>query len=387
VNVADTNPTPADAVNCPNWPTNRTCIVDGSQLSTVNVTMGTDPTAVGASVSWAVNDTTVATVDPDSGQTQGNGENSTDVALNQNGDVVVFASSGAGGNRTTLRVTGLKVFAYPFVAYSTNGSNVRAVDPDGNTKEFLSNDNNGVSFLGPAVDVGEGTPDVEALFVNGSGYLIGVDKDGGRTKLSPRGSLKRAVGVGDPDGDGQVTFVYADGNGKLWKKEYGGTEQSVDDSKNGNQIKNTLGGIGYFDIDGDSVDELVYLNKKKEFGYVDGDGSVSTVKLDIKIGQGNGYAVGEPADFGSGVRVPAVTDNNEIVEIAPDGTSTVVYGGTSPKPAMGHLAVVDWDADGQDEIVFVDDNTGDLYVIDKQGGTWGTPQPVGASGTGASGTG
>lgn len=106
VNVSDTNG-PASAVSCPNWPTNRTCVVDGSQLSTVNVTMGTSPTAVGASVSWAVNNTTVATVDPDSGRTQGNGENSTDVALNQNGDVVVFASSGAGGNRTTLRVTNL----------------------------------------------------------------------------------------------------------------------------------------------------------------------------------------------------------------------------------------------------------------------------------------
>jgi hypothetical protein len=106
VNVSDTN-TPASAVNCPNWPDNRTCVVDGSQLSTVNVTMGTDPTAVGATVSWAVNNTTVATVDPKQGETQDNGENSTDVVLSQNGDVVVYASSGAGGNRTTLRVTGL----------------------------------------------------------------------------------------------------------------------------------------------------------------------------------------------------------------------------------------------------------------------------------------
>lgn len=105
-NVSDTN-SPASAVNCQNWPSNRTCVVDGSQLSAVNVTMGTSPTAVGAGVSWAVNNTTVATVDPAAGETQGNGENSTDVTLNQNGDVVVYASSGAGGNRTTLRVTGL----------------------------------------------------------------------------------------------------------------------------------------------------------------------------------------------------------------------------------------------------------------------------------------
>jgi hypothetical protein len=392
VNASDTN-SPASAVECANWPTNRTCIVDGGQLSTVNVTMGTDPIADGATVSWAVNDTTIATVDPNAGATQGNGQNSTDVALNQNGDVVVYVSSGAGGNRTTLRVTGLNVFSYPFVAYSTGGSDVRAVNPAGSTKEFLSSENNGVSAFGPSVNLGEGNPDVEALFVNGSGYLVAVDRDGTRTGLSPRDSLKRTVGIGDPDSDGKTTFIYADGNGDLWTKEYGGTEQAVVNTKgdgnpsNDQQVKNVLGGVGYFDIDGDSTEELVYLRKSDGFGYVDGDGSTTKVSLDISIGQGNGYAIGDSADFGSGVRVPVVTTNQNIVVLAPDGTSTVVYDGTSPTPAVGHVAVVDWDADGQDEIVFADDNNAKLYVIDKQGGTWGSPQPVGASGTGAVGAG
>jgi hypothetical protein len=133
VNPETTN-APAGAVDCPNWPTNRTCIVDGSQVSTANVTMGTQPTASGAGVTWAVNDTNVATVDPSSGTTEANGENSTDVALKQNGEVVVYATSGASGNRTTLRVTNFGGGLGPDTTPPTLDSGTVSTTADKNSK-------------------------------------------------------------------------------------------------------------------------------------------------------------------------------------------------------------------------------------------------------------
>ncbi|WP_439027204.1 hypothetical protein [Haloarchaeobius sp. DT45] len=100
------DPSAQTGVSCPSGP-NGTCSVDGAQTTSVSLTMGTSPTADGASVSYAVNNTTVGTISPQSGTTDNTGEDTTTLSLSENRTVVVYATSGAGGDSITLDVSDL----------------------------------------------------------------------------------------------------------------------------------------------------------------------------------------------------------------------------------------------------------------------------------------
>jgi hypothetical protein len=368
VNVADTNPTPADAVNCPNWPTNRTCIVDGSQLSTVNVTMGTDPTAVGASVSWAVNNSTVATVDPDSGETQGNGENSTDVALNQNGDVVVFASSGAGGNRTTLRVTNLNAFGPVSAAFveASDNSVIRLVDPSGKFQTLGDNGGASVLYVGAKRNL-DADSDLEVPYVDGNGELRLMQADGSASTLASSVKTDGAIGVNT---ENDAVF-YVTSGGDIRRKIVGGSDTEVTYVEGNTKTASGIAAVGAADLGGNDADaDPIYFMSNKRIAYIDGDTRTRSKIDPVRLGQGNGYAVGSPADFGSGVRVPIIDSDQNVVLINPtNGDVNTIYSGASPKPALGPLAVVNWDGDAEEEVVFVTSN-GEIAVLDQSGGTW-----------------
>lgn len=82
------------------------CTLDASavQDDTVTLTMDTEPTADGADVQYAVNDTDVAKVSPAAGMTDGTGANSTTLTAKTNGPVKVYVSSGASGDTLILTV-------------------------------------------------------------------------------------------------------------------------------------------------------------------------------------------------------------------------------------------------------------------------------------------
>ncbi|MFC6955251.1 hypothetical protein [Halorubellus litoreus] len=366
-NVSETN-SPTGAVSCPNWPTNRTCIVDGSQLSTVNVTMGTSPTAVGASVSWAVNDTAVATVDPESGETQGNGENSTDVTLNQNGDVVVFASSGAGGNRTTLRVTNLNAFGPVSVAFvdANDNSVLRLVDPSGQFQTLGDNGGASVLYVGAKRNL-DADSDLEVPYVDGNGELRLMQADG--TAMTLTSNVKTDGGIG-VDAANDAVF-YVNSGGDVRRKVVGGSDTAVTYVQGSSKTASGIAAAGAADLGPNDADpDPIYFTSTNRIAYIDGDTRTRSKIDPVTLGQGNGYAVGSPANFGSGVRVPIVDSNQNVVLVDPtNGDVNTIYSGTSPTPALGPLAVVNWDGDAEEEILFVTSN-GEIAVLDQSGGTW-----------------
>lgn len=81
------------------------CTLDASRSSTIDLTVDTLPTADGASVEYAVNDTSVATVSPKTGSTDGVGENTTTLTARSNGWVRVYTSSGASGDAIDVQIT------------------------------------------------------------------------------------------------------------------------------------------------------------------------------------------------------------------------------------------------------------------------------------------
>ncbi|WP_323675495.1 hypothetical protein [Halorubellus sp. PRR65] len=382
--VSGTNPTPSDAVECPNWPGNRTCLVDGSELSTVTVTMGTDPTAVGASVSWAVNDNTVAAVNAANGETDSNGENSTDVTLKGNGDVIVFASSGAGGKRTTLRVTNLNAFGPVSVAFVdvNDDSVIRLVDPDGKFQTLGDNVNNSVKYVGPKRNL-DADSDLEVPYVSGGEDLYLMQADGTKSLLASGVATGASLGV-----DASSNRVYYIKNGDVWRTVVGGGNSTLTytTGNNGNGNTRTASGIavaGVADVNGDGDDDPIYFTDSSTVAYIDDTDQETTSLSSGSVEQGDGYSVGPPTDFGSGVRVPIVNGNQEIVLVNPDtGDTNVVYAGTTPKSAKAPLGVVDWDGDSEEEILFVT-SAGEIAVYDVADGTVSVITGAGEGKTGA----
>ncbi|WP_227133526.1 hypothetical protein [Halorubellus salinus] len=323
VKVSETN-TPAGAVSCPNWPTNRTCVVDGSQLSTVNVTMGTSPTAVGASVSWAVNDTTIATVDPENGETQGNGENSTDVVLNQNGDVVVFASSGAGGNRTTLRVTGISAaMAQPGIVFTKSGE-LRTVGQNGVVKAYDPAKTGTVKAIGPM--------------------------------------------NADLDGDGKVEVPFVTGNNDLKMIDLDGQVQTLIDGASGTTAKQARIGVGTYRGSGPYV---YFVNGNDNLHRVDGNGNAQVVYTNIKDDTGtiSAQAVAGTASFSGGQNhIVFVAGDGNVKHLKPQNKNKNTIDDTTVAPSSVHsISDPSVDITANEGIVYRASSTPWLYELDSNG--------------------
>ncbi|SNZ05675.1 hypothetical protein SAMN06269185_0920 [Natronoarchaeum philippinense] len=88
------------------YSSNSTCVFDVTESGSreAPLVMGTDPVADGATVEYAINDTSVAELDPDVGRTDGSGENTTVLNASQSGTVTVYASSGSDGDALDVKI-------------------------------------------------------------------------------------------------------------------------------------------------------------------------------------------------------------------------------------------------------------------------------------------
>ncbi|WP_435359264.1 hypothetical protein [Haloarchaeobius sp. DFWS5] len=118
------DPSGQSGVDCPSGP-DATCTITGG-TTTVDLVMNTNPTADGASVTYAVNNSMVSSLSRTSGTTNGTGENATTLSLAENGTVVVYTTSGAGGDNIRFEVSGL-----PGGGGGGGGSSADAVDQVG----------------------------------------------------------------------------------------------------------------------------------------------------------------------------------------------------------------------------------------------------------------
>lgn len=188
------------------------CVVDGEE---VELTVGTDPIADGADVTYAVSDRSVATVASSTGTTDDAGEDVVAVAIDddaETGDTAfVYASSGADGDRIELEVN------------RTDGT---GPGPTLRTRldDLSHEDSSAVEYL-TSFDV-EGAEDdyarTEAVYENTA--------DGSATETvsstAERGTLRytSTYGFGD-EYDVQVRVIYEDADGE----EFVATEQSIVD--------------------------------------------------------------------------------------------------------------------------------------------------------------
>jgi hypothetical protein len=99
------DPSGQTGVNCPNGP-DGVCNIDAGQSGSVTLTMNTTPTADGASVSYAVNDTDTGFLERGSGLTNGSGENQTVFQPVSGGRLNVYTSSGSAGDTIQFDIVG-----------------------------------------------------------------------------------------------------------------------------------------------------------------------------------------------------------------------------------------------------------------------------------------
>ena len=95
-----------NGVTCPDG-AGGVCTVDASQTTSVTLPMDTSPTADGATVTYAVNDTAVGTISPSTGTTNSDGEDSTTFTPAGTGGVKVYTDSGSSGDTLVLDVVNL----------------------------------------------------------------------------------------------------------------------------------------------------------------------------------------------------------------------------------------------------------------------------------------
>lgn len=97
------DPSGQAGVTCPDG-ADGVCTLDASVTSVATLTMATSPIADGASVDFAVNDTSTGVVNPGSGTTDASGEEQTDLSPVADGGLAVFTSSGGSGDDLIVRI-------------------------------------------------------------------------------------------------------------------------------------------------------------------------------------------------------------------------------------------------------------------------------------------
>ena len=101
------NPSSQAGVTCTGG-ANGYCTVNASQAGEVTLRTGTDPTVSDGQLSYVLDNTTVASIVPDTNRTDANGVASTTFTPAENGNVTVYASGGGSGDQLDIRVVGVE---------------------------------------------------------------------------------------------------------------------------------------------------------------------------------------------------------------------------------------------------------------------------------------
>lgn len=229
--------------------------------------------------------------------------------------------------------------------------------------------------LGPASDIdSDGT--IEVPYVDGSGNIRLVETDdGSETLLADNSDISGSIqtsetrlAVGTWDGSPESVFFANENEDTLYRMAPGGSVVTVATPGNG-----ASGVVGPADIDGDSTDELVFVDGSDTVRYLESDGSTGTTG--ITAGQNNGVGGGSIADYdGDGSDEVAIVDGGNDIVIT-DATSSEsigssdVDGGTAPSATKSPPTAADVDDDGSPELVYIAVSDGNLNYLDNTDGT------------------
>jgi flagellar protein FlaF len=239
----------------------------------------------------------------------------------------------------------------------TSADSLRSVDATGQGRNYGGT---GQAIGSPITNFV--TEDVAELpAVNSSGTVVVATETGDRTALATGAKASKSrLAVGRWQNSAPSIFFVDSGTRNVVRATDDGDETVVG-------MVDAAGVAGIGDFDGDGADELIYGGNSPDSGlsdsinYVDDDGT--PVGTGQGYGKSAGIGVGEPADFDDDgtVRVPVVDGSNDILLVDDTGaTEKLTQNGQAAKSPLG---TVDFDEDGEQEILFVDIN-GELGIID-----------------------
>jgi hypothetical protein len=351
------------------------CTFDAGAGGTLTLTADTEPTADDTDVVFAVNNTSVATVTPETDTTGPEGEASTDLTPITDGVVKVYASSGGSGDAINVTVTNAGGAGAGQVVFEDQDDDVlRTTDGNGGLTT-ISTSHGDITALGPSETdyTGDGTADVPFVennrlyYVNASGSPQVVDSSG-----VVDGSR---LGIGDWDGDLTVEVTYVR-NGYLWQVEYGESPEPLCQNGNTNcsdaqkYDASAVSGVGDYAT---SVvgNELVYVDSSDAIRYVNTQ-SGGSIPTGATVETAN--AVSPPADFNNdGALEVAYVDNTQstislVNSSGPAGQITGIN-----KAGYYSLGAMDWkgSATGTPAVIYVETGANKLYYADATDGSNG----------------
>lgn len=253
------------------------------------------------------------------------------------------------------------------VVFTGRSNGILNVSGDGGSTSLITT-NADPAALGPASDIdADGT--VEVPYVDGSGNVRLVTDDGSERLLvdsSTLGSVetsKTRLAVGTWDGSAQSVFFAYDSN-KIYRAAPGGSPVEV--ATLGNSVD---GVIGPADIDGDSSDELVFIDGSQTIRYLEADGTTETTD-GITAGSSTGVGGGSVADYdGDGAQeVAIVNGGNDIYVADASGSDKVessdVDGSSAPSARQSPPTAADVDGDDSPELAYLGNDDGKLKYLD-----------------------
>jgi hypothetical protein len=144
---------------------------------------------------------------------------------------------------------------------------------------------------------------------------------------------------------------------------------------------NGCGGVaGVKDIDDDGKVELVFVGDSQQIRYLEQDGTTTKIQ-NGDVGSSSSTGFGSPAVFpgspDSGTpsnlrEIPYINGSNSVNLITYDGTNTVLASGVAKKAA---IAPIDIDGDGDLELAFLDDSSGEIKYVDNIRGETSSTSP------------
>jgi hypothetical protein len=152
---------------------------------------------------------------------------------------------------------------------------------------------------------------------------------------------------------GETSVFYVNRDGHLYRASVGSDARRID--ADGGSPVDADAVAGPADFDGDGTTDLVYAHSE-ELKYIDQSGNTT-----VSTGEdADGNSVGAPRQYVAGglIEVPVVNDD-DIELISDSGTTD-----PSEDAAQTALTGIDWDGDGDLELVYVDDGSDELEIAD-----------------------
>jgi hypothetical protein len=292
------------------------------------------------------------------------------------GDARIDGNRTATPDRLRILAEGDASFTIPVgdrVTYKVGG-NFETINRTGSIKTYNGNNNaRGIGPFGLSFDDDAAPDPKEIPFTGpgGTGQVQIVDETGDQDSMaSDARTIDTTLGIGEWQNGGPSVFYPRPDGGSDEIVEINQLTGTVNQTQLVSDSEGVLAIAGIADVDGDGAEELVYLSDSSEVKFVDDDGSLVSTGRTIPTSTSS-PPIGTPGEFDDDgfASIPFVDASNDVVLLnASDNTVTPLS--VTPTAVQSPMATIDWDADKELEIIYIDDTaSNNLQVIDDVRGT------------------